>query len=86
MEKQKQRFREAKEKVLGEERLRASIGTLSEKTTHMVLKNYYEPDVDKQEIPIGNYVADIFTGQEIIEIQSAGFGKMRDKLDAFLPE
>lgn len=42
MEKQKQRFREAKEKVLGEERLRASIGTLSEKTTHMVLKNYYE--------------------------------------------
>ena len=86
MDTQKQRFREVKEKMLGEERLRASIGTLSEKTTHMILKNYYEPDVDKQEIPIGNYVADIFTGQEIIEIQSAGFGKMRDKLEAFLPE
>ena len=81
MDTQKQRFREVKEKMLGEERLRASIGTLSEKTTHMILKNYYEPDVDKQEIPIGNYVADIFTGQEIIEIQSAGFGKMRDKLE-----
>lgn len=52
----------------------------------MILKNYYEPDVDKQEIPIEGYVADIFTGQEIIEIQSAGFGKMRDKLEAFLPE
>lgn len=52
----------------------------------MILKNYYEPDVDKQEIPIGNYVADIFTGQEIIEIQSAGFGKMREKLGSFLPE
>ena len=77
MDTQKQRFREVKEKMLGEERLRASIGTLSEKTTHMILKNYYEPDVDKQEIP---------TGQEIIEIQSAGFGKMRDKLEAFLPE
>lgn len=81
-----QKFQEVKEKILGEQRLRASIGTLSEKTTHMILKNYYEPDVDKQEIPIGNYVADIFTGQEIIEIQSAGFGKLRDKLEAFLPE
>lgn len=81
-----QRLQKIKEKMLGEDRIRASIGTLSEKTTHMILKNYYEPDIDKQEIPIGNYVADIFTGQEIIEIQSAGFGKMRDKLEAFLPE
>lgn len=86
METQKRRFQEVKERMLGEERLRSGIGTLSEKTTHMILKNYYEPDVDKQEIPIGNYVADIFTGQEIIEIQSAGFGKLRDKLEAFLPE
>ena len=86
MDIQKQRFLEVKERVLGEERLRTSIGTLSEKTTHIILKNYYEPDVDKQEISVGNYVADIFTGQEIIEIQSAGFGKMRDKLEAFLPE
>ncbi|MDE5950068.1 MAG: hypothetical protein K2H12_00610, partial [Acetatifactor sp.] len=31
-------------------------------------------------------MADIFTGQEIIEIQSAGFGKMREKLESFLPE
>lgn len=82
----KQRLLEVRDKLLGEERLRASIGTLSEKTTHMILKNYYEPDVDKQEIPIEGYVADIFTGQEIIEIQMAGFGKMRDKLEAFLPE
>ena len=57
-----QKFQEVKEKILGEQRLRASIGTLSEKTTHIILKNFYEPDVDKQEIPIGNYVADIFTG------------------------
>jgi len=86
MDIKRQSFPEVREKVLGEERLRTGIGTLSEKTTHMVLKNYYEPDVDKQEVPIGNYVADIFTGQEIIEIQSAGFGRMRDKLEAFLPE
>lgn len=86
MDTDKKRFQEVKERVLGNERLRNSIGTLSEKTTHMILKNYYEPDIDKQEIPIGNYVADIFTGQEIIEIQSSGFDKMRDKLEAFLPE
>lgn len=86
MDTEKKRFQEVKEKVLGNERLRNSIGTLSEKTTHMILKNFYEPDIDKQEISIGNYVADIFTGQEIIEIQSAGFGKMRDKLEVFLPE
>ena len=42
MDIRKQRFLEVKERVLGEERLRASIGTLSEKTTHMILKNYYE--------------------------------------------
>lgn len=86
MEADRQRFREIREKTLEKERIRDGIGTLSEKTTHMILKNYYEPDPDKQEIPIGNYVADIFTGQEIIEIQSAQFGKMRDKLEAFLPE
>lgn len=85
-ERDRQRFQEVRDRLLGEERLRTGIGTLSEKTTHMILKNYYEPDVDKQEIPIGNYVADIFTGQEIIEIQSAGFGKMREKLESFLPE
>lgn len=86
MEADRQRFQEIREKALGKEKIRDGIGTLSEKTTHMILKNYYEPDPDKQEIPIGNYVADIFTGQEIIEIQSAQFGKMRDKLKAFLPE
>ena len=48
-----------------------SIGTLSEKTLHAFLKNYYEPDIDKQEIPIDKYVTDIFTGQEIMEIQTA---------------
>ena len=86
MEADRLKFQEIREKALGEERIRGSIGTLSEKTTHMILKNFYEPDSDKQEVPLGNYVADIFTGQEIIEIQSAQFGKMRDKLKAFLPE
>lgn len=79
------RFEQAKNRVIGINRERLGIGTLSEKTTHAVLKNYYAPDSDMHEIPIENYVADIYTGTEIIEIQSRSFNTMRKKLDAFLP-
>ncbi|MCI8543994.1 hypothetical protein [Acetatifactor aquisgranensis] len=81
----KKAFEEAKRKIIGIDRQRLGIGTLSEKTVHAILKNYYEPDEDRQEIPIENYVADIFCGGEIIEIQTRQFNKMRDKLSAFLP-
>ena len=39
-----------------------------------------------QEIPIEGYVADIYTGKEIIEIQTANFNKMREKLTCFLEQ
>ena len=78
-------FEEAKKKVIGVDRQRLGIGTLSEKTVHAILKNYYEPDEDKQEIPIENYVADIYSNGEIIEIQTRQFNRMRDKLKCFLP-
>lgn len=48
-------------------------------------KDYYEPDEDHQEIPIENYVADIYKDGEIIEIQTRQFNRMRGKLQAFLP-
>lgn len=79
-------FEQAKEKIVGIERKRHGIGTLSEKTVHAILKNYYAPDEDMHEIPIKNYVADIYTGSEIIEIQTRQFNRMRDKLTAFLQE
>ena len=41
------RFEQAKEKIIGKDRLRQQIGTLSEKTIHAVVKNYYEPDDEK---------------------------------------
>ena len=82
----KEAFEQAKKKVIGVDRQRIGIGTLSEKTVHAILKNYYEPDEDRQEIPIDNYVADIYSEGEIIEIQTRQFNKMRDKLDAFLPQ
>ena len=67
------------------DRERPTIGTLSEKTLHAVIKNYIEPDEDRQEIPIGSYVADICTGDEIYEIQTAALKRLRDKLLEFLP-
>lgn len=54
------RFEEAKRKIIGVDRQRLGIGTLSEKTVHAIFKDYYEPDEDHQEIPIENYVADIY--------------------------
>lgn len=78
-------FQAAKDKIIGVDRQRLGIGTLSEKTVHAVLKNFYEPDEDHQEIPIENYVADIYHDGEIIEIQTRQFNKMRNKLSAFLP-
>lgn len=78
-------FEKAKEKIIGVDRQRIGIGTLSEKTVHAILKNYYQPDEDKQEIPIENYVADIYCNEEIIEIQTRSFDKMRNKLSTFLP-
>lgn len=79
------RFEEARKKIIGIDRQRLGIGTLSEKTVHAILKNYYEPDEDRQEIPIGNFVADIYSDGKIIEIQTRQFNKLRDKLAAFLP-
>ena len=80
------RFEQAKAKIIGKDRQRLQIGTLSEKTVHAVVKNYYEPDEDKQEIPIEGMYADIFTGNEIIEIQTRSFDQVRKKLDRFLPK
>lgn len=79
------RFDAAKEKIIGKNRERIGIGTLSEKTVHAVLKHYYAPDEDMHEIPVENYVADIYTGTEIIEIQTRAMNRMRKKLEAFLP-
>ena len=82
----KQKFEEARRKIITfDERERHGIGMQMEKTLHAVLKYYEDPDDDHQEIPIENYIADIYTGSEIIEIQNGNFYKMRGKLDTFLP-
>ncbi|MFI3238609.1 MAG: hypothetical protein R3Y47_11380 [Lachnospiraceae bacterium] len=77
-------FEEAKQKVFALEQVKKGVGTLSEKTVHAVVKNYCEPDVTKQEIKIDSMIVDIFTGTEIMEIQTRSFDKMRKKLSKLL--
>lgn len=77
-------FEAAKAKIIGIDRQRLGIGTLSEKTIHAVVKNFYQPDEDHQEIPIENYIADIYNDGEIIEIQTRSFDRLRPKLECFL--
>ncbi len=70
------------------ERERIGIGMQKEKSTHAILKNYIDPEPSHQEVPVGNYIADICNPEthSIVEIQTANFGAMKDKLTAFLPD
>lgn len=82
----KERFDVVCDMVVNSVATRDGIGTLSEKTLHSVLKNYYEPDSSKQEIKIGAKVADILNEAGVIEIQTRQFNKLRGKLGVFLPK
>ncbi|MHB8963225.1 MAG: hypothetical protein ACYC5K_08745 [Saccharofermentanales bacterium] len=82
----KDRFVQACDLVMNTERGRAGIGTLGEKTLHAVLKHYYEPDEQKHEIRIHGFVADIYTDDGIMEIQTRNFDRLRRKLDKFLAD
>lgn len=77
-------FQQVCDEVIGQRQGMNGIGTLSEKTVHSVLKSYYAPDNINHEIKVGGFVADICTGNEIIEIQTRNFDKLRRKLHAFL--
>lgn len=61
-------FEQAKLKVLLKQHDPHGFGTLQEKTVHAVMKLYYEPNEDYHEVPIEGYIADIYTGERIIEI------------------
>ena len=65
---------------------RYNIGTYRERSQHLILKRYFEPDTGKHEIPISGYVADIYGDAGVIEIQTSGFGALRGKLEVFLRE
>lgn len=62
------------------------IGTLSERCLHAALKRYLEPDENCHEQSCGSYVADILKDGKVVEIQTKGFHRLRDKLDYYLTE
>jgi len=80
----RQRFRELCKETADASIHRDSIGTLGEKALHAVLKQYFEPDIKKHEIRVGSYIADIAADNNIIEIQTRAFNKLRGKLTEFL--
>lgn len=77
-------FRKVCDEVIGGEQNFSGIGTYKEKTLHSVLKKYYELNTLFHEVQIDGFVADIFNGQEIIEIQTRSFNRLRKKLPVFL--
>lgn len=79
-----ERFERCRSNIVGSIRQGSGIGTYQEKTLHAVLKDYYAPSKDMQEISIEGYVADIFTGTEVMEIQTGSFAPMRNKLKKLL--
>lgn len=81
------RWEKAKEKVIGRKSPQKDIGRLSEKTVHAVVKNYYEPDEEFQEIWIEGKCADIYTKEKkIFEIQTRSWSALKPKLEVFLPK
>lgn len=62
------------------------IGTLGERTLHVILKNFYESDAAFHEVKTGRFTADIKRGCDIVEIQTRAFRNLREKLPVLLEE
>lgn len=61
------------------------IGTLQEKCLHATLKWWLDEEHTHHEIPLPQGpIADIFDGQRVTEIQTAGFSAFRKKLEKLL--
>ena len=80
----KMRFAEARRKLL-EKPQSKGIGTLSEKTVHAVLKEYYGGGEENKEIPLGGFVADVVSEDGVIEIQTRALYRLERKLETLLP-
>ena len=60
------------------------IGTLNEGPLHHALKALYAHPGSREEVSVDGFVADIVSGDQIIEIQTRGFGALKKKLPVFL--
>ncbi len=68
------------------DKFKKSIGTVNERSLHLCLKNYIEPNKKYQEVKYKKYVADILRDGEIIEIETRSFSNLRKKMPLFLKE
>jgi hypothetical protein len=65
----------------------SSIGVLREGPLHAAVKELLAEPGDRLEVPVGRYVIDLVrAGGELVEVQTGGFGGLRDKLDVLLDE
>ena len=60
------------------------IGTLNEGPLHQALKALYARPGSREEVSIDDFVGDVVDGNQIIEIQTRGFGALKKKLPVFL--
>ena len=86
MELSRARFYRVVTEAAEEEHRRGGIGTYREKKLHLILKNCFEEDPACQEVPTAGFIADIRRGDEITEIETAGFSGLCPKLAAYLPD
>ena len=83
-EKDKERFSKICDEVFAGEKAQNGVGTLSEKSLHAVVKNFVEENREFHERKLGRFVADVFDGSSVFEIQTRSFYKMKSKLCEFL--
>lgn len=60
------------------------IGELSEKTLHRIIKNIYSDNIENQEVKIDSFYVDVCNGNNIVEVQTRQFNKLRKKLEYLL--
>ena len=64
----------------------SGIGTYGEKRLHRILKRFACDDADAWEIPVGGYVADVRTEEDLVEIQTGSFRPLTAKLTYYLTQ
>ena len=79
------RLKIAKEYLSKSQQISQSIGTKQEKTLHQTIKYFLELNESNHEVKIDKKIVDIYKDNEIFEIQTQGFDKLRDKLNTLLP-
>lgn len=78
-------FAAARNRAIAELSEHSTIGTLSEKLCHRILKLYIDPNEQNHEIPYLSFIADVKNEQGIFEIQTGSFLPLVKKLEKLLP-